>query len=423
MDITKIIYGFASEIDIILYCFWGIIILTALGWANVISRSIASSLMVSVGISGTFLGIFVALYPLDFGPNAINESIQHLLRGMTTAFVTSLMGLAGAVLNRFVWSLNFRKPPVSQEHKDISGKLEDIKNAIAGDGDSSLVTQMQKLREENREGFKKLDGKMEGLAEAIKGELVKSLEDLIKEIREIIAEQLTKSLENLIEKIEEALIKQFGKTFVEFNQGVQAIKKWQEEHKEHVEKITAAFTQATEGMQHISKSMSEIKASTETIPPTVEKLSELVRIADGQITELDSRLKAFSDMREKAEAAFPEIETRLKQIGDNLSKSVEGIEDMKETIEGVANKSKEAAKKITEDCTASIDKMLLDMRKSMENAQKSATNTIQESVNDNINEIRSKVKAEIEGIAKTWAENLIAVAERCRDAIKKIDGP
>ena len=49
------------------------------------------SLLVSIGIFGTFLGIFFAL--VDFNVNRVDESIPELLSGLKVAFGTSIVGL------------------------------------------------------------------------------------------------------------------------------------------------------------------------------------------------------------------------------------------------------------------------------------------------------------------------------------------
>ena len=41
-------------------------------------RQAAPALMMSTGILGTFCGIFIALYPLDFTPGNMNDSIEAL---------------------------------------------------------------------------------------------------------------------------------------------------------------------------------------------------------------------------------------------------------------------------------------------------------------------------------------------------------
>ena len=56
--------------------------------------------MTSLGIFGTFCGIYLALYPLDFSPGKMNDSIEELLDGMKVAFLTSLLGLLAAITFR-----------------------------------------------------------------------------------------------------------------------------------------------------------------------------------------------------------------------------------------------------------------------------------------------------------------------------------
>lgn len=403
---------------IVFIIFLACCVLVGLGHFKMIPKSTASALMTSVGILGTFVGIFLALKPLDFAPDKMNDSIEALLNGMTTAFVTSLIGLAFSIASRAFWSINLeRSPQTSPEHQDISGKLEDIKRAIAGDGDSSLVTQMQKLRDENREGFKKLDEKMEGLADAVGNALVNSLDNLIQEIRDIIANQLAASLENLISNIEEALINQFGKTFVEFNQGVQAIKKWQEDHKEQVEQLTDAFNQTRIGMQDISGSMRDIKDSTTQIPATVEKLGSLIRTMDEQITDLSERLEAFNKMKENAENALPVIESHLKQIGDDLAASVRGLDSFQETLTKVVEESKNTADRITRQCTKDMEDMFKNMRVQMEQAHNQAAEKIKADIEGHV----VVINLEIDKVAQEWARNLVAVAQKCQETINAVN--
>ena len=56
----------------------------------------APTLMTSLGLFGTFLGIFIGL--LQFDSKHIDGSIQHLLNGLQTAFMTSIVGMGFAIL-------------------------------------------------------------------------------------------------------------------------------------------------------------------------------------------------------------------------------------------------------------------------------------------------------------------------------------
>ena len=106
----------------------GLFVLVLLGQFNLISKSLAPALMTSLGILGTFWGILIALYPLDFSPDEINASIHSLLSGMKTAFFTSLLGLGFFIIFRILWSLSFKSSGLSlfPEHKDIKKSIHRI---------------------------------------------------------------------------------------------------------------------------------------------------------------------------------------------------------------------------------------------------------------------------------------------------------
>ena len=54
----------------------------------------APSAMTSLGILGTFFGIFIGLQ--DFNIDKIDESVPELLEGLKVAFASSILGVAAA---------------------------------------------------------------------------------------------------------------------------------------------------------------------------------------------------------------------------------------------------------------------------------------------------------------------------------------
>ena len=356
--------------------------------------------MISLGIFGTFWGVFIALYPLDFSPEKVNDSIEALLHGMKTAFVTSLLGLGASIVTKGYWSRagSAQKSP-SPEHEDIAGRLEAIRKAIAGDDDSSLVTQMQKMLLVNREGFDKLDG----LANTIRDTLVANLENLTNEIRDSIGKQLGESIRKLIDNIEEALINQFGETFVQFNEAVQALKKWQEDHRSQVEQLTTAFSETAQGIERI-------KNDCETIPQTMESLAGMVKASNEQLDELSERLRAFSDMKQQAVDAFPTIKANLDKIGEDLSSSAKGFEGLEEIIKGVLESNKTEMEKLAE-----------NMRGIMEQAQRDAAEKTNAVIAKAGEEFSTRINEEIDRLTRKWGNNMVAIAERCRDVVQAVD--
>ncbi len=416
---TEVIYiplATLGEDGIILTVVVLLFLLFLLGLVSTKFREVAPALMTSLGIFGAFCGIFVALYPLEFSPGKMNDSIEALLTGMRTAFVTSLLGIGSSIIFRSIGAplsvpvnsllsrLMTREPPTPSEHGEILGRLDAIKQAIAGDGDSSMVTQMQKMRDENRDGFKKFDG----LSEAIHVAIVENLGNLIVELREIIGKQLGDSLKQLITNIEEALIKQFGSTFVEFNAATQAIKKWQEDHREQVEQLTNAFSLTAE-------QIAQIASDCQTIPVTMEQLRETAIIAREDVKLLNQQLVAFEKMREQAQEAFPTIKQHLDKIGADLAQSAQGFDGLKTTIQQAEEETRRIARLHTEN----IEALAIGMRETLEEAQRASADKVAGIVDEAINKFTQEIDNEITRVAVAWGENMVGIAERVAEAIRK----
>ena len=95
------------------------------------------SLLVSIGIFGTFLGIFLAL--ISFNVNKVDESIPELLSGLKVAFGTSIVGLFLSLLFRAIILYQPKKIKTNDEAdvKDLLAKMTEVKDAISADNESS----------------------------------------------------------------------------------------------------------------------------------------------------------------------------------------------------------------------------------------------------------------------------------------------
>jgi outer membrane protein OmpA-like peptidoglycan-associated protein len=121
----------------------------------------APTIMTSVGVLGTFVGIFLGL--MDFNVNKIDQSVPALLAGLKVAFVTSILGMAASVVFKLLQGLISRGTEtgevgaeeihsVLQEIRD-DGKeaFTQVRQAISGDGDGSVVTYIRPVQTERDE--------------------------------------------------------------------------------------------------------------------------------------------------------------------------------------------------------------------------------------------------------------------------------
>ena len=129
----------------------------------------AASMVTVLGVLGTFVGIAYGLY--NFDPNAIQKSVPTLLQGLRIAFFTSIGGIFLALILRFKAAYRWRKEEKTggmkttgatiddlasslkkiyesqkNEGETTRKSLESIEKALTGEGETTVVTQLQKMR-------------------------------------------------------------------------------------------------------------------------------------------------------------------------------------------------------------------------------------------------------------------------------------
>lgn len=375
---------------------------------------VCPSLMTSLGILGTFCGIYLSLYPLDFSPGNMNDSVTQLLGGMRTAFFTSLAGITASIGFKIVERVmspqgidNNIKKQMTPEQQLVIEKLEDIREAISGDG-NSIMTQLQYIRNENRDAIQKLDQ----LTETIKGALIDSLEKLTNEIREVIVEQLNESIQDLISRIEKALIDQIGKAFEEFNEATQSIKEWQEDNREHIKQLTAAFDMSARQIESIAR-------NCETIPATMASLSRIMDDVGREMRQLQSLLESFAELRKQAGEAFPMIKKHLDKIGEDLAKSAEGFIDLDRVLRETFTNAQESIEMIGKKHLENVKEVAKSMTSSMKEESTKSSHEIQKLVKQTVETFGERISSESIRIAREYGENMISIAEQCARAIER----
>ena len=84
-----------------------VVIIFILGFLDFKTKKDLKSQIVSVGVLGTFVGIFIGLQ--GFNPADIINSINEILVGLKTAFFTSIVGMSVATILSIIQKLNENK--------------------------------------------------------------------------------------------------------------------------------------------------------------------------------------------------------------------------------------------------------------------------------------------------------------------------
>ncbi|RLA78135.1 MAG: hypothetical protein DRG78_15850 [Epsilonproteobacteria bacterium] len=80
-----------------------VVIIFILGFIDQKTKKDFKSQIVSVGVLGTFVGIFIGLQ--GFNPEDIMNSVNKILSGLKTAFFTSIVGMSVALVLSIIQKL------------------------------------------------------------------------------------------------------------------------------------------------------------------------------------------------------------------------------------------------------------------------------------------------------------------------------
>ena len=350
-------------------------------------------ILVSIGILGTFTGVLLGL--MDFDVSDIDKSTSRLISGLKFSFSTSVLGLLSAIIFRIV--VISRQEQKRQETKDASvddllEKMTEVRDAISGEGEATIVTQLQKLRSTNQDGLNDLQNSFNNFAE---------------KMGEINQKALVEAIQQVMDDFNAKITDQLGEDFKKLNESVQSMVQWQEQYKEHIENLTNRIESSINAIEKSKDILSEIDKSLQEIPKTTESLKEIINTVQLQITNIDDQMNSFVKMREQAIEAMPLIEKRLTEMTDGLSNNVtsviesistsskglsENVESLISDVKGTTSQMKEAVEGQLND----IDQMSKTMRDTFNNAIEESSTRLEERLNKLDSEMETEIKRAVE---------------------------
>ena len=312
--------------------------LMAIGWfwkMRYQQVNAVASIVTVICVLGTFFGIAIGLYQFD--TENIATSVPKLLEGLKIAFITSILGIAGSIFLK--WSaLNNRKKQAASEETytgatvdDLAGLLRNIldveqeegketretlrsiEKSLTGEGDSTVLTQLQKLRTTFSD---KQD------------DLIRAFNEFADQMAENNTKALIEALEEVMRDFNTKINEQFGDNFKQLNEAVGRINEWQEQYRQQMNELAAQFQVAAASIEKSRESLEIIAERSESIVSSSERLNPILQALQHQIQQLNNHLTAFSALADNASNAFPIIEERLNQLTNDFSTVV------KKTIDG-----------------------------------------------------------------------------------------
>ena len=405
--------------NIYLIVTFAIMMLMAIGWFWKMRHqqvNAVASIVTVIGVLGTFFGIAIGLYQFD--TENIATSVPKLLEGLKIAFITSILGIAGSIFLK--WSaLNNRKKQAASEETytgatvdDLAGLLRNIldveqeegketretlrsiEKSLTGEGDSTVLTQLQKLRTTFSD---KQD------------DLIRAFNEFADQMAENNTKALIEALEEVMRDFNTKINEQFGDNFKQLNEAVGRINEWQEQYRQQMNELAAQFQVAAASIEKSRESLEIIAERSESIVSSSERLNPILQALQHQIQQLNNHLTAFSALADNASNAFPIIEERLNQLTNDFSTVVKKTIDdshvsMQNQREALTNQSQQL-ETMVENTTRHIQEQTEDIFEKttarIEEVIKSTFQGLKGSLEDQSQQLQSIVTETNQGLENT----------------------
>jgi phage-related tail protein len=324
------------------------------------------AIFTTVGIFATFLGIALGL--LHFDVSNIQGSVPSLLDGLKTAFWASVFGVGAALTVKiryafFGISPKFRKKQsVGATVDDLVDQLTRVQQALVGNDEATLISQLKLLRQENNDKLdalrKSQDAFMEKMADNNSKALIEALKDVMRDFNAKINEQ-------------------FGENFKQLNKAVGDILVWQEQYRKQMSEMIDQQTQTAANMASATKDYGALVGKTDVFTTAAGRLETVLTAINEQSSRMEKSLEDLGKLLVAASGSLPEVEKRILEFAGQMTKSVQASSD-------------EAAKSIKE-IGASLQTAMTDSRKLMIEAIQSAN----QNLNSHITDMTAKTKEQV----------------------------
>ncbi len=303
--------------------------------SHVFTHRDCRSIIVSLGILGTFIGILIGL--LGFDSSSVSDSVPKLLEGLKTAFITSIFGMFLAILLSFIQKC-MREGSAEEEVTSLNkinrqlGKLGKLDKLSSIDKKLTLlvpVGESVKLLLSEISSFKdELKVNQKSLLEFLKAELAiidGSLKEAVKTLSKGATAEIIKALESVIQDFNSKLTEQFGDNFKLLNESVLNLIKWQDNYKSSVLEFEKQLKSTTDTTQvTLTKLFDQVKTATDATQVTLTKLFDQIKTATDATQETLSKL-------------FDQMEVATYISKDN-AKVISAITDDYSNIEAISKK-------------------------------------------------------------------------------------
>ncbi len=352
------------------------------------------SILTSIGIFGTFLGVALGLAEFDTG--SIQSSVPALLEGLKTAFWTSIAGLLGALTIKFRYAVASMRVRAHREAKqtatmdDLAWHLERISNHLATE-EAEPVSSLLKQQHDAQMAQQK--------------QLESTIRNYQADMTEANQQALQQAIGHVMREFNTRIEEQYGENFRQLNQAVGQMITWQKEHRESIEALVESNRQSAESAKLGAESFERLIQQTRSFTSVAEDMEALLSTLQTQSENLREYLSTFSNLVVDAQQGLPQLETRILQLTEGMQQLVETQgKQMRTLLEGSATDIRDTVKNVS-------DVLLEGTERAQQNMGAQLTQLLERN-DKQMQQMDQALEAELNRAMKSFGYQLTALSEK-----------
>jgi methyl-accepting chemotaxis protein len=281
--------------------------------------------IVGLGILGTFFGIFIGLQTFD--PRSIQESIPPLLDGLKTAFLTSIAGMGISMLLT-VFQTIVRTRAALRADDPLQALVQDLltattkANQVSSANQTALLEQIRNGRMEQRDEALKVRQVFETSFATMNA----SLQEALAKLSEGASKEIIKALEDVIRDFNENLTQQFGENFQQLNAACLKLVEWQDNYKGIIEQVEATLKQSASAIEATDRTLQSIAEKNSEFAKLCNRLGDAITTGNENTQALNEHLKQQKSLAELVGGLVSKVKISIEVAAEQLRTATERTE-------------------------------------------------------------------------------------------------
>lgn len=364
-------------------------------------------ILTTIGILGCFFGIATAL--LHFDATDITKSVPHLLEGVKTAFIVSLSGVFGSLLIRF--RHYFQRKPTSQSNgapkastlDDLVTATQKLQHSLTGNEDSSLLTQMKLMRQEQTDELRLLRNSFDMFASKMSEDGSKALIEALKEV---------------IKDFNSQINEQFGDNFKQLNAAVEKLVIWQQQYKDELDALQAIQKSSADDLREASLGLASFIEQASSFSKTATTLQETLNNLNQQQKDIDSSQKSINEVLLQMKDVTPQFSQKIDEMITSITQGVGHLQkEMDHIMRDFGNQ--------TQSFSTEMRKMITDSQSEINTGLTKSMDIIHQSVSDLDAGLQNELTKSLEtlgrqlaSLSEKFVSDYTPLTERLREVVR-----